>query len=55
MFNSKYKPKSQKYYVWICQPNMLAKKKNNPTQPKYKKIVWSFVYGRVGESTVQSE
>ena len=41
MFIPKYKLKSQKYYVCICQPNMLAKKiaQHSPTQPKYKNIV----------------
>jgi len=38
MLNSKYKPKSQKYYVYICEPNMLGKK-NSSTQFKYKKKI----------------
>jgi len=51
MINPKYKPKSQKYYVCICQSNMLAKKKNSSTQLKYKQIVWPFIYGWVDEPT----
>ena len=39
MFKTEYKQKSQKYYICICRSSMLAKKKNSPTQPQYKKIV----------------
>jgi len=40
MFNPKHKSKSQKYYVYICQPNMLAKKKKiaQPNPSKKKKL-----------------
>jgi len=50
MFNPKYKPKSQKYYSCICQPNMLAKRKNSQMQPKYKRIVWFFTCEWIGEA-----